>query len=331
MDSVRILQIILILAFLGILGYLLRLYHALKLEKRIGQFAIVSKNDYEVSLFDGFWNFILKIIKKISKMFEKSEILKKYASHYQKYITYEQQEKYSALDYIAMKFMLASSIIILYIITCIFSYKPIEFFVVILLFCFGFFLIDVYLHILFIKKRKRIEEDLLKAIIIMNSAFQSGRSIMQAVEVVKNELDGPIQDEFKKIYLDITYGLSLEVVFERFYERVKIEDAKYITSSLSLLNKTGGDIIKVFSVIEKSIFQRKNLKNELQSLTSASRFVFKLLVALPLIFSMIIFILNPTYFKPLFTNPLGIFTFIIILSLYILYIIIIKKVLTVKI
>ena len=165
----------------------------------------------------------------------------------------------------------------------------------------------------------------------MNNAFGSGKNIMQAIQIVKTELDGPIQDEFEKIYLDISYGLSLDVVFKRFYERVKIEDAKYITSSLTLLNKTGGDIIKVFSRLEKSILDKKNLRNELYSLTSSSRFVFRFLSILPFIFVLIIFLLNPSYFTPLFASPIGIMIFVFIIILYILYIIVIRRVLEVKI
>ena len=163
----------------------------------------------------------------------------------------------------------------------------------------------------------------------MNSAFKSGRNIMQAVEVVKDELDGPIQDEFKKIYLDITYGLELDLVFKRFYERVKLEDAKYISSSLTLLNKTGGDIVKVFSLIEKSIFDKKNLKNELNSLTASSQFVFKLLIFLPLLLVSLIFMLNPSYFEVMIKEPLGIILLIFIILLYILYILVVQKVLEV--
>ena len=80
----------------------------------------------------------------------------------------------------------------------------------------------------------------------MNNSFKAGSNVTKAVETVIDELDGPIKDEFRKIYIDINYGLSLDVVFNRFYERVKLEDAQYLTSSLSLLNKTGGNIVKVF-------------------------------------------------------------------------------------
>lgn len=153
---------------------------------------------------------------------------------------------------------------------------------------------------------------------------------MQAVDIVKRELEGPIKDEFKKIYMDMTYGLSVEIVFNRFYERVKLEDAKYISSSLSLLNTTGGNIVRVFGSIEKSIFNKKKLRNEMKSLTAASIFVYRILVFLPLIFSFLIFVLNPTYFNPFFKTPFGLLLFLLIIVLYISYIVVIKKVLKVK-
>ena len=215
-------------------------------------------------------------------------------------------------------------------VTFIMHYPDVDVMILLLIMIIAFFLPDIYLHITFNRKRKRIEDDLLKAIIIMNNAFGSGKNIMQAIEIVKTELDGPIQDEFEKIYLDITYGLSLEVVFKRFYERVRLEDAKYIASSLTLLSKTGGDIIQVFSRLEKTILDKKNLRNELASLTSSSRFVFRFLVILPFIFVLIIFVLNPTYFTPLFSSFLGIMVLIFICILYLLYILVIRKILEVK-
>lgn len=154
---------------------------------------------------------------------------------------------------------------------------------------------------------------------------------MQAVEIVKEELEGPISDEFKKIYLDMTYGLSIEVVFDRFYNRVKLEDAKYITSSLALLNKTGGNIVRVFGSIERSFFEKKKLKQEMKSLTSASIFVFRTLCILPFLFITVIYLLNPTYFAPLFESTLGFFFLGFTVLLYGLYIFVIKKVLEVRI
>jgi len=324
-------QGILVLVLCALIFYLIRERRIIRLEKRFEKFSLLSTKESDKSIFDMMVSYLWKFIHKASFICSKSIFLKKYSQRYEKYISFEKKEEITGMDYIALKCFLSIFLIVLYFITSMFQVKNVNFFFSILLFVFGFFLPDIFLQIAYQKKRKKIEEDLLKAIIMMNNSFKSGRNIMQAVEIVKDELEGPISDEFKKIYLDMTYGLSLEVVFDRFYNRVKLEDAKYITSSLTLLNKTGGNIVKVFQTIERSFFDKKKLKQEMASLTSASLFVFRVLCVLPFLFILIIFLLNPTYFEPVFTTSLGRMILILTLGIYLFYIFVIKKVLEVRI
>ena len=331
MDGVRFLQILLIFIPVGVAIYLIRLSKSLTLEKRLADFAITSVKDNDVSFFDRLSFYVWKFIHLIAKFCKHSVLLRKYGLKYERFIPSNERNKKEGLDYVAIKILFCLVFLLLGIITLIMHFQDFDGMILLVILILAFFLPDIFLNIRFNQKRKRIEEDLLKAIIIMNNAFGSGKNIMQAIQIVKTELDGPIQDEFEKIYLDISYGLTLDIVFKRFYERVKVEDAKYITSSLTLLNKTGGDIVKVFSRLEKSILDKKNLRNELHSLTSSSRFVFRFLTVLPFAFVLIIFILNPSYFTPLFTSSLGIMVLVFMAILYILYIIIIRRVLEVKI
>lgn len=323
-------RIIILFLIFAIIFFLIREVRSLKYQKRINTFALISIRDREKSIFDSLLFHIWSIVRTLNKGFEKSAVLKRYSKTYEKYIAFEEKELKSGMDYISLKFLIAFFLMILSFITSVFQIAKISIIHLFLAFIVGLFTPDLILMLKFKKKQKRIEDDLLKAIIIMNNSFKSGRNIMQAVEIVKNELDGPIRDEFKKIYMDMTYGLELDVVFHRFYDRVKLEDAKYITSSLTLLNRTGGNIIRVFGSIEKSIFDKKKLQNEMKSLTASSILVFRVLVLLPILFTLFILFMNPTYFNSFFETPYGFLTFLLILILYILYVITIKKVLKVK-
>lgn len=325
-----IFQIFSILILLFFIGFLLRQTNSLRLERRFEPFSLLASSSQDVSFLDRVSYFIWKMIHKISKLLAPIPSLKKYSQKYERYITFEEKEFKSGLDYVSLKYMIGFLFVIFYLFAVLFGLSFFHVLSVLFVFAIGYFLLDIFLSFEFHKKRKQIEEDLLKAIIIMNNSFKSGRSIMQAIDSVKSELNGPIADEFKKISLDISYGLSLDVVFERFYERVKLEDAKYIASSLTLLNKTGGNIVRVFDTIERSIFDKKKLRNELTSLTSASVFVFRLLLILPFVFVLLIYFLNPSYFSPLFSSKLGLFFVFLILLLFSLYVVVIRKVLKVK-
>lgn len=335
MDKVRIveiliIQIIIVLLLVFIITSILITYKNIKLVKKFSKYTISSIKNNEVSFLDRIGKLINKLIKFIVKILNKSKIMIKYSQRYDKHLSFDELKNKNGLDILAIKFLTFILFLTLYLITQIVQYKPILFSGILLSSLVGFFILDVFIFFDYKKKRKEVEEDLLKAIIIMNNAFKSGRSTMQAIEIVKEGLTGSISDEFKKIHLDISYGLSIETVFERFYQRIKIEEAKYLSSSLTLLNKTGGNITKVFETIEKEFYNRKRLNNELKTMTSSSIFVYRMLLFVPVFITLIIYLFNNEYFKPFYTNSLGKLILLFIILLYMLYIIIIKRVMKVE-
>ncbi len=326
-----VVQIIVITLLIITILYIIKARHNISLERKFNKYTVKPLNTNELSIFDKLVLLLNNLVKKVSNIISKSKLLSKYASTYEKHITYDDLETRKGIDYISVKLLIGIFTVLLFIITEMFQYSKISIIGIILSFLVGFFIIDIFVLIEYNKKRKQISEDLLKAIIIMNNAFKSGMSIMQAIEIVKNELTGAIGDEFKKIYLDMSYGLTIETVFDRFYNRVQLEDAKFITTSLTLLNKTGGNIVKVFKSIEREFFDKKKLTDELKTTTASSTFVYKLLLIIPFIICFLIFILNPSYFNPLFKTELGIMVIFLIALLYVLYAIIIKRIMRIDI
>lgn len=326
-----IIQIIVIISLIATILILIKTRNNIKLDRKFSKYTISPINAKTISFFDKIEDKINQLVKNVSKLLLKLKIFNKYASTYEKHISYDELKNILPIDFISKKILLGLFILLLYLITMMFQYKMISIIGIILSFFIGFFVLDIFIQYNYYKKRKQIEEDLLKSIIIMNNSFQSGRSMVQAIEIVKDELTGPISDEFKKIHMDISYGLSLEVVFERFYNRVNLEDVKYITSSLTLLNKTGGNIVKVFETIEREFFSKKKLVSELKTMTASSVFVFRVLLILPFILFFIIFILNKEFFLPLFTTTIGLIILVLILLLYVFYILLIRKILKVNI
>lgn len=322
------LEIILMIFVEFIICYIIKIQGSLKLEDRISQYSITQKTKYNLPFFDSLTNKLTLIIKKISKILLKSEVLKKYSNKYIKYISYNEKDQKKPMDYISLKLLFSALIFLLYLITSLLKF---DYMLGLLIFIVSFFIPDILFKILYKQKNKILEKDLLESVIIMNNAFKSGKNILEAIEIVKNEMTGPLKEEFQKIYIDLTHGLDIDVVFNRFYERVKIEDIKYMTSSLTLLNKTGGNIVKVFSSIETNFYDKKVLNQELESLTSSSKLMYKLLLFMPFILVAIIILLNPSYFHPLIETKIGIAILILATILYVGYIIVVRKIMRIKI
>jgi tight adherence protein B len=234
------------------------------------------------------------------------------------------------MNFIANKIVVSILFLLIALISEAIKASNINYEMLIIPLIFGFFVPDFLTFYKYHRYRSNLENDFLQAIIIMNNAFKSGRSITQAVDIVANELDGPIGLEFKKMGLELSFGLGVDVVFKRFSERVNLEEAKYLTASITILNKTGGNIIKVFSSIEKTLFNKKKLKLEMQSLTGASKIIVVALIAVPILFIVFISFINPTYFMPLITTQLGYVLTSIIIIMYIVYIFVVLKIMKVR-
>ena len=329
--SIYIFQIVFMVALLIIsLGILI--YHkSIRLEKRISKYSISPLKDETMSLFDNIIQRISAYTAKLNKILYKSEFLKKYSKRYSKYIRTNNQINKTNMDFISTKVFCSIICIVIAVFAKTIKFKIFSIYDIYLPLVFGFFLPDFVYYYKYKTYRKKLENDLLQAIIIMNNSFKSGRSITQAIELVSKELEGPMAEEFKKMNLELSFGLGMDVVFNRLYERIRIEEIAYLTASLTILNQTGGNIVEVFSSIEKSLFNKKKLRLELKSLTSGSRMIVNVLMIVPVAFIALIWLINPIYFLPLFSNKLGLVLIGVTTTYYILYIVVIRKLLKVKI
>ena len=327
---VIIVQAVIVITLVVLVFQIVKLKNAIDLEKRILRFSIFSITEKPVSFFDKLGSYYGKLIRIISKFIGKSKAIVNFSNRYKKYLDSTKVIRENTLDILSNKILISLLALIITVISDVLRRQDISILQILLSLLVGFFIPDVFLYLNYKRKQKRIEEDLLKAVIIMSNAFKSGRSIMQAVEVVSKELDGPISEEFRKMYIDLTYGLELEIAFERLANRIKLEETKYLASSLVILNKTGGNVVKVFSSIERSFFERKKLEDELKSVTALSNFVFKILVAIPLVIFVMIYIFNPAYFVPFVTTNIGKVILVLILLIYTIYIIIVRKVIRIR-
>ena len=322
---------VIVIILFGIVLWVLGLFQLSKLEKRFSKFSIPILEKKELSVTDKIILSLKENIQKLSKTLYKLKIFNDYSKKYEKYLDNSKIIRDDPMDYISIKVLSGLGIVILMFVSCILASQTINFFKILASFLMGFFILDAVLISNERYRKKQIEKEMLKAIIIMNNSFKSGLSIMQAIYMVSNELDGPISEEFKKMYIDLSFGLNMEVVFERFTNRIDTKEARYITTSLNVLNKTGGNIVQVFASVERNSFTRKKLEEELGALAASSSAIFKILVVIPVLLFATVFALNPAYLIPLFLNPVGWFLLTLMLLIYIVYIIVIRKVMKVKV
>lgn len=329
MNIVIIVRLLLIILLIVVIDLVIKLNKFLSVERRISRYSVDSLMDNQGSIGDKlkirYERFILKNRKKLK---DNKAVLSQ-ASKYKKYITIG--DNINIIDFIIIKLVVGIIFVLLVVISFVVNGRLVSFLGMIISFIFGYYIFDIYIYFDTKHKKKRIKNDMLRAVILLNNAFKAGKSIIQAVYIASQELPAPICYEFTKIYQDLSFGISSDVAFSRFANRVNLEEARYISSSLTILNKTGGNIVAVFSSIERTLFDKKKLEEDLKNSTQASNMVVKFLILIPVAFVIIIYLLSPTYFDPLFQSTLGYVIIFMACISFIIFVWLLNKVMKVKV
>ena len=325
-----IVKILIMMIIFIIVTMLIRQNIADKKARRIAYYSLEPLKDDTISLSEYITKFYFNLLGKNRKILKKISYFNKKAKKYEKFIKYTHRDMFVAIDFISNKIMIMLLFLLLTIISGVFT-TGISIFSLFISAVLGYYLLDIFLFFYYKRQTKLIENELLRSIIIMNNAFKSGKSTLQALKIAADDLPEPISDEFKKMYLDMKYGLSVDTVFDRFAKRVNLEEAVYLSSSLTILNKTGGNIVEVFSSIERTLFDKKKLNEELKNISASPKMVTRVLFIIPIVFTLIIYILNPAYFAPLFESTLGYMIIGIILLMFIIYILVLNRIMKIDV
>ena len=308
----------LFILFIMFIVWLILIIHSIKLSHRLNNHVLKKDNNDNISIIDKLitWYQIRKteIADGILEMSLKSK----------KAIDKHKQIK--EINGIIDAFACALIFVTLYILLSIFYIKEIDTLSFIMAFILGFILPGlVYLFNHEIEK-KEIEKNLLKAITIINNNLQANKSIKEALIDTKDKINGKLKIELESVINDLEHGLSLEVAFKRMKTRCEVADLTYLTTTLSILSKTGGNTKEVFNYLE-SLFQiRKKLSQELDATIASSKLVYIILSVLPIIVLIGMILIYDGYLTLYITSPLGNLLGFSELLLYLIYILTIKKI-----
>jgi len=296
--------------------WLILIIHSIKLSHRLNNHIIKKSDDGNISIIDK-----LLIFYKSKKIEIAEGVLESNKTRKINKIK-ELKEIYNIID----SFLFAFTFLILYIILCIFHLRSISFISCIFVYILGFILPGLIDLIKTEIAKKNIEKNLLKVIMIINNNLQANKSIKEALIAAKNKTDGNLQIELGNVVNDLDHGLSLDVAFKRMKKRCNVEDITYLTTTLSILSKTGGNTKEVFNYLEDLFKTRKRLSQELDATIASSKLVYIILSILPIIVFIGMLLIYDNYLNIYIESTLGNLLGCIQLLLYLIYIIVIRKI-----
>ena len=166
----------------------------------------------------------------------------------------------------------------------------------------------------FLRSRRlaRLNAQLGEALTLVSNSLRSGLSLQQGVELVVEEMEAPISEEFATVVKETKLGLPLDDALQNLADRVPTPDLDMVVTAIITIRETGANLAEVFDVIAHTVRERKKVEGKIQAMTAEGMTQGVMMCGVPPVLIVTFFFLDPTLVEPLFNSVLGILMLMII-------------------
>jgi len=164
----------------------------------------------------------------------------------------------------------------------------------------------VVLKFLQAKRLRAFDKQLGDTIVLLSNALKAGYSFAQAISTVSKTASPPIADEFARATREMALGINVDDALNHMVRRNDSEDLDLMVTAVQIHRVVGGNLAEILDIIAYTIRERVRIKGEIRTLTAQARASGWIITLLPVALAGILTVISPDYFKPMFSETLGI-------------------------
>lgn len=135
--------------------------------------------------------------------------------------------------------------------------------------------------------------------------LQAGMPISEAVAMVSREFEGPLREEMQRIYDNQKIGVPLGQAALETAKRIPLTEVHMFATALQIQSETGSSLSEVLGNLSGVIRARFRLKRKIKALSSEAKASAGIIAALPILVTLGLYAVNPTYIGVLFETRTG--------------------------
>lgn len=151
----------------------------------------------------------------------------------------------------------------------------------------------------------KFEDQMLDALAFMSNGLKSGLSLLQSMDMVREELPNPISQEFALTLNEQRLGVPLEDALLGLERRINTEDVQIVVTSINILRQSGGNLAETFDTVANTIRERKKVSGKVKSLTAQGISQGVIIVFMPFVLAFALWVIDPILIERLWTTALG--------------------------
>lgn len=160
-----------------------------------------------------------------------------------------------------------------------------------------------YVYIRAQNRRKKFNDQLIGALDLVSRGLQAGHPAAVALEIVAKEMPDPIGTEFGLAIDEINYGLDRNVALRNLNKRFPSQDMQFFSAAMEVQRETGGNLVEVLDNLTKMMRDRKAISKKVKAMSAEGRVTGIVVGILPVVIAGIITLMMPNYYSDHFGNP----------------------------
>lgn len=163
----------------------------------------------------------------------------------------------------------------------------------------------VYFVLKYLRDRRiaLFEQQLPDAIDVIVRSLRAGHPFPTAMALVAKELPDPVGTEFTAAHEELTFGLDMRAVMSNFAQRVGSPDLRFLVTSVTIQNQSGGNLAEILSRLSGVMRERAMLRHKIKAMTAEARASAGVMTLLPIAVVLAVGFIDPSYYGEVWDNP----------------------------
>ena len=149
------------------------------------------------------------------------------------------------------------------------------------------------------------EEQFPEAIDLIARSLRAGHAFTTGLGIAAEEMPAPVGTEFKKVYDQQNFGMSMPDALRTMARRVPVLDARFFVTAVLTQRESGGNLAEVLDNLSSVMRDRFKVKRQIRVVSAHGRLSGWVLSLVPPVLAAVLFLIQPQFMRILVDDPIG--------------------------
>ena len=152
---------------------------------------------------------------------------------------------------------------------------------------------------------KKLNGQLVDVLGLMANSLKAGHALPQTIELIARDARPPVAEEFARCVRELQVGGSQEDALANLAKRTGSDDLELVVTAMLVQLTVGGNLANTLEQVAQTIRERVRIKGEIAAATAQGRMSGLVITGMPIAVALLLYVISPTYFRPMTQQPLG--------------------------